>query len=228
MFPSFGESTVVPLWSEQKTLDTSFSGSLGSNWSAALIDPDTTQKVMTPALGDGYDEREGMSIMLQTLWIRGVVTTIGYGYDSYFDQTDTVDTEVFLAVVLDRQTNHANCDPSQIYLPTTGDHVAFPVRNPLYRERYTVLREFRVLVPAPNIDSYWNSVLETPYHCVGNRKACFEAFLHLDIPVGFNNSSLGSIHAVSDNSIHVVGVFKGGTTTTVNVGYQAQCKFVSN
>jgi len=110
---------------------------------------------------------------------------------------------VFLALVLDKQTNNAQSTAFEMFLNPSGnaEHNTQLLRNPFHGSRFEVLRSETFAFDAPTLDVF-DPALPDQIAIPGYSRF-LEFYIPLDVLVHFN-ASTRAITDVVDNSLHVV------------------------
>lgn len=176
--------------------------------------------IATPETGVGPTHRLGKHITIKSIQIRGQFSIDGYTIASIPRVP-----EVFLALVLDTQTNGAQCGGGDIFTNPDGSlkTITHPLRNLLNAKRFRVLKESVFTFPVP----------DTWYTGAANVQAgtfvSFDWYLPCEIQVNFKDDSQGLIANVIDNSIHVVATCSTGAHSfgpPVYIDYNARVRFL--
>lgn len=204
---------------EKKFYDTSFTGTVAAATDATggEYDPSTTSMITTPDQGDGPSQRDGKRINCKYIELKGTISLAA----SELNANPPTYTKVFLALVLDTQTNGAQMNSEDCFkntVATVNGNVA-PLRNLLFGSRFKILKQ-KVYDATPTsishiaVDSFsWNG-----------RQVEFHWYVPLhDLPVNFNAGTTASIANVIDNSIHVIAY---STNASVALSYNARLRFV--
>lgn len=178
-------------------------------------DPSGTSMITTPAVGDGEQNRDGRKIVIESLHIKGHMAR------SATQSTGTLNPgRVFLALVLDTQTNGAQMNSEDCFkaLQATTDASVDCHRNLLFGSRFRVLK---ILKWTPNLMAYgWNGTTVN----INQMNKSFE--WHIKFPrglhVNFNAGTTASVANVIDNSIHVIAL---ASTTAFTLAYNARIRF---
>jgi len=117
---------------------------------------------------------------------------------------------VFVAMVLDTQTNGAQCDSELIFKNLSGyaTSAVVPLRNLLYSKRFRVLKSQIFDLTAPAVG-------------YGAMRS-FEWFAPMELPVNFTASDTGVVGNIVDNSIHMVAY---ATRTGATLEYNSRIRF---
>lgn len=178
-----------------------------------MHDPSATSMISTPAQGDGEQNRDGKRISILSVEVNG------YVYSSR--SSINASTTYMISLVLDKQTNGAQCTSEQIFKNYIGvqDGSVVPLRNLLYSSRFQVLKTELITVDHPV--TWTGSAVETQYVL-----RPFKIFVRFPkgLIVNFNSGTTADIGNVIDNSLHVV-VWKTYYNTS-NLNYNARIRFV--
>jgi len=192
----------------------------GTDASGAELDPSATSMISTPAQGDGEQNRDGKQIACLYLELNGVINI-----PAVEDVANPIQpVAVYLAVVLDTQTNAAQLNSEDVFKNTAGNALtaASPLKNLLFGKRFRILKSQQF--PFPMVQ---NSVEGDNLHsCTGQQKH-FKWFIPLrGLKINFNGGTTASIVNVIDNSIHVIGYCSNVTSITPSLSYNSRLRFM--
>lgn len=186
----------------------------GGEYDPAL--PAGANCISTPAIGDTEQSRDGKKIVIKNVQIKGHISR-----DPGENQVDPApSTKVFVALVLDTQTNGAALNSEDVYKNLTAEVTSAvdPIRNLLFANRFRILKSqlFDMDVPTLGVEGdnlmAWNG-----------QQQCFEWFVDLkDLPVNFNAGTTADVANVIDNSLHVIAF---STVTNSTLAYNARIRF---
>jgi len=205
---------------EKKFYDTALSASnIGAPTDATggEFDPSATSMISTPAVGDGEQNRDGKRIMIESVQLKGVLNMPGSEA-----QADTrAATKVFVALVLDTQTNGAQLNSEDVFKNTNAAALtaATPMRNLLFANRFRVLRSDVFDITPKSLSQ--NAVNDFSYNA---EMATFDWFVPLNLPVNFNAGTTASVANVVDNSLHVIA-YCTNVNGTPTISYNARIRF---
>lgn len=173
--------------------------------------------ISTPAVGDGEQNRDGKRIVIKNVQVKGILNRAATE-----DAVDPPASEtVFLALVLDTQSNTAQLNSEDVYknLAGTALGAASPLRNLLFGSRFRILKS-----QVFNLNSYNVGVEGNNLHSIGGVCAEFDWFIPFKegLIVNFNAGTTSSIANVVDNSLHLVGYSISGNNTLT---YNARIRF---
>jgi hypothetical protein len=200
---------------ELKFYDTSRNQAAGTtaNASAAMVDPATVLCLSAPAQGDGESDRNGRKISMKNIFIKGKVygTTISTAGDH--------DANWFVALVLDTQTNGAQCASENIFTNPSGQvrDLSSVVRNLEHSKRFKVLDRVHIHGPSHN----WNDG-------VNDRSISAAMPFTLsakDLPDVTFTANTAGVASVSDNSLHIVA-YCDQTYHTPFITYNSRLRYV--
>lgn len=192
----------------------------------SLIDPTTS--LFAPQLGTDNESREGRSVMVDEIHIKGVVVFSG--------AEDVINTpcgqQVFISLIQDKQTNAVvpAATGSGVYTNTTGTLLGLtsPHRNPNNILKYKTLRTVLLNKPVITMTQTGANVISWP-----STSMPFEFYHKFKTPVKvqFNAANGGTIADIIDNSWHIIAVTGGDTLGTLTsrmdcqMTYNARCRF---
>lgn len=180
-------------------------------------DPSATSMISTPAQGDGEQNRDGKRIVIKNVQVKGVLSRVAGE-----DQVDPpVSEQVFVALVLDTQSNAAQMNSEDCFKNLSGNALgnATPLRNLLQSNRFRVLKHDIMCMDIPGVGVEGNNLHSWP----AVSKA-FDWFIPFKDPliVNFNSGTTASIANVVDNSLHIIAYTMNATTT---ITYNARIRF---
>lgn len=207
---------------ELKFLDNSLANQAlvaATTWAGAELDPATTLCLTAPAQGDTASSRDGKQIIGKSVHVTGQV----YMLPAELENTPPIATHVFLALVLDKQTNNAQLNSEDVFTNVAADASlnTKSIRNLNFAKRFKVLKtqEFvfdNTAVSHFAVDSFSRS----------GRSQTFDWFIPLnDLKINFNSTTTGVIGNVLDNSIHVIGI-ANSTLLAPTVSYNSRFRFI--
>jgi len=168
---------------EKKFLDTTRLSTLitaPADAAGGEYDPSSgcTGCLSAPAQGDGEQNRDGKKIVLKSLVFKAVVTLNAQNNLAAAQPP----TEVFVAIVLDTQTNSAQLNSEDVFKNTTGTAggASIPVKNLLFGKRFKILKQALIPICHKTV-SYDGTNMEG--HGVSTT---LDWYLPLDIQVLFN------------------------------------------
>jgi len=205
---------------ESKFADTAVSATAIVSDSAAQsgeLDPGTVNCLNAVAQGDGESQRDGKNYLVKSLFIRGQVQ-----FPKTINLTAAIDCKpIFLAVVLDTQTNAAQLNSEDVFKNAiaTGAGGSCVMRNLQYSKRFKVLWSKVLTCPPPPI-TYDGTNIEQ-----GGTARPFAVNLpNLNIRVETKGTS-ANVTDIVDNSIHVIG-FSAGASGAPTIDYFSRIRFV--
>lgn len=206
--------------SERKYFDLHYNGSSISNidglgtWSTAEEDP-TQNCLFCPIQGNDITQREGRSVFVHKITVRGSVY-------SEFEAAGTappINSIFRLILVLDKQTNGTQMDPSDLITSGNGAPQLFAFQNTASFGRFQILKDIYIQPPQPNLGSGLATFAHTGNRSHFNLKYTFREPLR----VNFNNGNTGSVADIVDNSFHMIVGKEGGPNAFLY--YQCRVSF---
>jgi hypothetical protein len=188
--------------------------------SGGEFDPSTTSMISTPAVGDGEQNRDGKQIICDSVEITGTLWCAAQKENATVIPPPQT---LFLALVLDRQSNAAQMNSEDCFKNTAAaaSTAATPVRNLLFNKRFKVLKQQIFTMPAPPLDSLGL----TNTHSIPGQAVDFRWYIPLkNLKINFNAGTTASIVNVIDNSIHVIA-YATTITPQYAINYNARLRF---
>lgn len=183
------------------------------------MDPSATSMISTPAVGDGEQNRDGKQIVCLYVEIVGKVGVIG--------QEAVVgvvpNQSIFLAVVLDKQTNGAQLNSEDVFKNTGNISLlaTCPQRNLLFGKRFRILKQKVFHINQPSL-----AQLAANDFSNNGTERNFRWFIPLkNLKINFNAGTTASVANVLDNSIHVIA-YTNSTTGAPFLTYNARLRFM--
>lgn len=180
-------------------------------------DPSATSMITTPAQGDGEQNRDGKQIICDFVEITGNV--IKGALET--QPNPELGTRVYLACVLDTQSNGAQLNSEDVYKNTgASQNLATAVqRNLLFGKRFKILKkevfDFNPFIGATGANDFASNAMSQS----------FNWFIPLNnLKINFNAGTTASIANVIDNSIHMIA-FSNQTTPQQTLSYNARLRF---
>lgn len=200
---------------ETKFYDTARVGAAlitNTNAAGGEHDPATVNCISAPAQGDTEQNRDGNRIMIKSYHINGVITAPVVAQTS-----GSQGKEVFVALVLDKQTNGAQLNSEDVFTNPSGDaaltcHVQ---RNLQYSSRFEVLGQQVLTANNASVGSTGTSSYSLPFRFDGFR----------DIPVQFKGGATAAgVSGVADNSLHIIA-WESGSNQDYTINYNSRVRF---
>lgn len=170
------------------------------DWSSSEFDPAGLGCISAPAQGDGPSDRDGKKCVIKSVQIQGNIT--GSTWEAFANPL--AGCAVFVALVLDTQTNGAQLSSEQVYTnPADADlTIADPLRNMQYSSRFRVLKTWDLNLDAKTMSE--SQVGPVSQFSGTGRHAEFSCYLDgLNIPVNFTGTT-SVVANVVDNSLHLI------------------------
>ncbi len=202
---------------ELKFYDSASSGALVAPTDAAggELDPGT-DGLSTIAQGDGEQNRDGRQVYLKKVSVKGVIEVPVQTNATALDVSPTV----YVALVLDKQTNGAQLNSEDVFTNPGGaaNLACAPFRNLQYTKRFRVLKTVTIQIPQLE-PSYDGTNIE-----ISGCNVPFE--MHKDLNLETNYSGTTAVIANSvDHSIHVIA-YTSSTTFAPTLNYNSRVRFV--
>lgn len=183
-------------------------------------DPSASSMISTPSQGDGPSNRDGKEIAMLYLQFNCIINIpkIELAADS------PSGVQVFVAIVLDTQSNGAQMNSEDCFTNPTASALAAasPLKNLLFGKRFRILKE-RVV----NMDVQTLSHFAVDSFSYGGVTKTFKWFIPLNgLKVKFNAGTTASIANVIDNSIHCIAFATNIAIAAPTITYAARLRFV--
>jgi len=214
-------STAGFLGLEKKFYDTALSNhniAAPTDATGGMCDPSATSMISTPTQGDGEQQRDGKRIVIKSVQVTGLIHTS----ELELQAGPPASTKVFFALVLDTQSNAAQCTSETIFKNTAAaaSGAVSPLRNLLYAARFKVLKSELV-----DLDCLTTSHVAADAFAMPGKGYVFNWYLPMDLPVNFNAGTTASIANVIDNSLHMVA-FTNTNVLLPRITYNARIRFM--
>lgn len=208
---------------ETKFFDTTWSAvtiPVSSDATGGEIQPSvplTANALTVPRQGDGESDRDGRSFVVKSIWASGMIN-----YVTNQDEADAKSAPwVFLALVLDTQTNGATINSEDVFTLTNPKEVVpQPRRNLQNNKRFKVLASacygpHGVYAQIDGASTASQNVMRnTPFNLTWKGD--------LKVEMGGTTSAVTN---VKDNSVHLIG-FSSGSSMVVNLTGKCRVRFV--
>jgi len=167
-----------------------------------------------PAQGDTEQSRDGKRIVIDSLILKGNVNVVEDASEAV-----TASRKVFVAVILDTQSNGAQLNSEDVFKNFSGDVtlVADPTKNLLFGSRFRILKS-QVYDLTPS------GVGPAGALAFNSHRRDFDWYIPFKggLPVNLNAGTTADVANVIDNSLHVVAF---ATTAGCLIGYNARIRF---
>lgn len=187
-----------------------------------FVNPTAGGLVSTPPRGDAGNERSSRRILMKNLHISGLLT-LDYVPVAF---APPISLLVCILVVLDTQTNGAQCTTQDIFSdPITGvDYRGLfpPLRNMASNTRYQVLYSEVLSIGKNRTFTIDTTAVPAEFSYSGDVVA-FQKFIPMDYFCTFNNGTTADVANVVDRSIHVLAVQTGGHQVILD--YKCRLRF---
>lgn len=192
--------------SEPKYYDLNYNAALSAtaDWSGAEADPTTILCLNGVPQGDTMTTRDGQKIEMKSIFINGLINVPTQSAQSAAEN----DATVFIALVLDTQTNKAQLNSEDVYENTRSGSDSYLLTSPLrkmnFSERFKVLATKTITFPPPPItnNAAANTIVQqgikVPFTMFANLKSLGTKF--------DTSATTGAIGTIVDNSLHMVAV----------------------
>lgn len=183
----------------------------------AECDPATALSLNAIAQGDGEQQRDGKQVCIKSCYVTGDVDIPARTNQTAGSNVPTV----FIALVLDKQTNAAQLNSEDVYTNPGASAIlaANPVRDLQYSSRFQVLDSVLLQMPQPAI-TYDGTNIEQ----AGTRMP-FKLSWTGELMTQYILTT-AAIGAIQDHSIHVIAYCGPDTTFAPVISYNSRVRFV--
>jgi len=186
-------------------------------------DPATLLCLNCPAQSDGPQGRDGRQISMDHINIKGVVSCAGAEEETNPDVYPTV----FIALVLDKQTNAAQLNSEDVFTNPGSNAVlaTSPYRDLDFTKRFKVLKttvirpiDFSSSIASVvrAVDAFAHSGVDVPFSLYYDLKGLKTNFLAAQ--------TTSVIGAIADNSLHVIA-YASNVTAGPLISYNSRLRF---
>ncbi len=187
--------------------------------SAGEQDPSATLLMNTVTQGDGESQRDGRKMTMRSIYIDGQVNV---GSQSSKNTADA-GTQIFIALVLDTQTNGATIASEDVYSNVGADSItaASPMRNLQFTKRFKVLatRHFKLQNTSMTNDSG-----STGGVIIAGLTQRFKIYKKLNVETQFS-ATTETVANIIDNSLHLIA-YCSSVTLAPTISYNSRLRFV--
>lgn len=184
--------------------------------SGGETDPSATVLLNTVVQGDGESNRDGRQIVMKKIMIKGNVSTAAQINQTAVD----VAPYVFIALVLDTQTNGATLNSEDVFVNPGANAItaAAPLRNLQYTKRFKVLATRTLVLPIAQA-SYDGTNIE-----VGGSVIPFEIYKDLNNIKVTYSATTETVANIVDNSLHVIAYASSADISPL-LNYSSRLRF---
>lgn len=188
--------------------------------SGGRCDPGSSEDCLNaPPQGDTYASRDGKRIAMKSLHIKGF-----FYQPAFEDQIDPpAGNEVFIAVVLDTQTNGSAAASELVFTNVLGTAYGaiIPMQAAGRTKRFKILRTERYEISHKNVGVEGNNL-----HSSAALTVPFEFFIDMKgLPVNFTTGTTSGVGNVVDNSVHVYAWNLQGSSYNTTITYASRLRF---
>ncbi len=179
-------------------------------------DPTTLNTLFAPVQGTGAQNRDGRKVKMTSIEISGVVDV-----SSQVNQTATdVSGKVFIALVLDKQTNAAQLNSEDVFDNQSASVAlaASPMRDLERSTRFRVLKKWEFVIAQPEMVFDGTNIEQMGYH------KAFYLKMGLGQTVEFIANG-GTVADIQDNSLHMVA-YCSNTSLAPRLNYNCRVNFI--
>lgn len=173
-----------------------------------------------PAQGDTASNREGFKIVAKSMQVEGNIMWVSQANQTAADVAGIV----FVALVLDTQTNGAQLNSEDVFTNPSAQPIncVTPLRNMSYTERFKVLKIKKLICPSLPV-TYDGTNIEQ-----AGAVRSFKMFVNLNaLPIKFTSgSTTANVSGVVDNSLHLIAYTTDAGSLNPVISYNARMRFV--
>ncbi len=183
------------------------------------LDPSGASSLTTVAQGDGESNRDGRKLRARSIYVEGQIKTSTQSTESTAD----AQALIFLALVLDTQSNGAALNSEDVYANpgASANTAAGPFRNLQFTKRFKVLATRRFIIQNPNIANETGATGGLVQNGLSKR---FKFFKKLNFDIIYKGTTADIANTV-DNSLHIIG-FTTSTAMAPQINYISRFRFV--
>ncbi len=190
-----------------------------SDASAGEVDPSATVLLNTVTQGDGESQRDGRRITMKSIYVEGTVTMAAQASQSTADSG----SEVFIALVMDTQTNGATISSEDVFTNpgASATTAAGPLRNLQFTKRFKILATRRFTMQSPSMT---NDTGATGGVIQAGLCKRFKIFKNLNTVVNYSGTT-ETVANIVDNSLHMIA-FTSVVALAPVINYVSRLRFV--
>ncbi len=181
-------------------------------------DPSATILLNTVTQGDGESQRDGRKLTMRSIYIDGQVNVGSQSSKNTADEG----TQVFIALVLDTQTNGATIVSENVFKNVGANTItaAMPMRNLKFTKRFKVLavRHFKMQNTA-----IANDTGSTGGVIIAGLTQRFKIYKRLNVEVNYSGTS-ETVANIVDNSLHLIA-WCSSVTLVPKISYGSRLRF---
>ncbi len=177
-------------------------------------DPTTLNCLFAPVQGTGAQNRDGRRVTMKSVQIEGIVELSNVDGSA----TAVITPRVFIALVLDKQTNAAQLNSEDVYTnpAANADMATSPLRDLERSTRFTVLKTWDLNMSTTGMGTAAANDLM-------GKQLKFSCYKKLDHRVEFVLNG-GTVADIQDNSLHLIAYASNGNGAP-NIGYNCRVRF---
>ncbi len=190
-----------------------------TNASGGEHDPSATIMMNTVTQGDGESQRDGRRITMKSIYIVGLINCAKQAAQSSGDNA----TNIFIALVLDTQTNAAQLASENVFANPGGTALlgTTPFRNLRFTQRFKVLKTMNFTMSNSNLA---NDTGATGGVIAQGLERRFKMFVNLNVVTNFT-ASTESVVDIPDTSLHFIA-WCSDTGLAPKLSYSSRLRFV--
>ncbi len=202
---------------DQKLIADSITGPTDA--SGGEVDPSATVLLNTVVQGDGESNRIGRKMTMKSIYVVGQVNIGALAAQSGANDG----TVVFIALVLDTQTNGATINSEDVYINPGANIItaATPIRNLQFTKQFKVLATRKFSIQQPNMT---NDTGATGDVIIGGATRQFKIYKKLNHEVNFSGTT-ETVANIIDNSLHMIA-YTSSLTQVPKISYNSRLRFM--
>ena len=203
---------------DQKLVASALTGP--SDASGGEHDPSATVLLNTVVQGDGESNRDGREIRMRSIMIEGNISVAPTATQS----TAKSPCEIFIALVLDKQTNGATINSEDVFTNpgASATTASSPFRNLQQQKRFRVLATRKFAMANPNMANETGATGGTIVMGMTQRFRIFKSLGNLSVTYTGTTETVANI---SDNSLHIIA-YCSSTSLVPKINYNSRLRFV--
>ncbi len=184
-------------------------------------DPSATIMMNTVTQGDGESQRDGRRITMKSIFVIGNVKTNAKAAQSTADNA----TLVFIALVMDMQTNGATIASENVFVnpAASANLAADPFRNLQFTKRFRILATRKIVLTTQSMANATSFSADSGVIYAGITRR-FKMFVNLNTVVNYTGTT-ETVANIADTSLHLIA-WCSDTGLAPLLSYSSRLRFV--